>query len=100
MLSLGRHGAIRVTVIELIARPSVLCSQPQWRVHGTNGEWYQVTPRQLRPMPAPTDRHGNAIIASMRADALKLGPAQRGQTISPLRASSPPHSHSGRNCSG
>lgn len=82
MLSLGaRKGSVRVTVIELFTAAgyrtydgSVTIAQPQWRCQDSGGRWHIATPRKLQPMPAPTDRHGNAILASMRADALKLAP--------------------------
>ncbi len=75
MLSLsGRRGAVAVTVIR---RGTSI----HWECVDSSGRVYAATARQLRPMPAPTDRHGNAIVESMRADALKLAPGTAGQTI-------------------
>lgn len=89
MLSLGgRRGAVAVTVVELFTRAgyttydgSVTIAQAQWRCQDSLGRWHVATARKLQPMPAPTDRHGDLILASMRRDALKLAPAQPGQTI-------------------
>lgn len=76
LLTLGHRGAVAVTVLSLRwHRPAT------WLVRDSSGNQYNATARQLRPLPPPTDPHGDAILASMRADALKLAPAQPGHTI-------------------
>jgi len=85
MLSLGgRKGSIRVTVVELFTAAgyttydgSVTLRAAQWRCQDSSGQWHVVTARQLKPMPAPTDPHGDAILGSMRRDALRLVSSER-----------------------
>lgn len=89
MLSLGgRRGAVAVTVVELQRagnRVGSSASPDRWLCRDDSSDsfdrYHVATARQLRPLPLPVDRHGDAILASMRADALKLAPAQPGQTI-------------------
>lgn len=85
MLSLGRRGAVRVTVLELRSAEfskALGSSARLWAVQDSDARYHYVTTRQLRPMPPSkpdyTETHGG-IVFEYRT--LKCDAGRPGQTI-------------------
>lgn len=71
MLSLGRRrGAVAVTVLRRAQwepGDDGVSVGRYWLCEDSSERQHVVTARQLQPMPAPTDKHGNAISAAALA---------------------------------
>lgn len=60
MLSLGRRGAIRATVVRQRFAPGVVSARAFWTVTDSRGDEHTVSARELSPVPV-TDRAGNLL---------------------------------------
>lgn len=80
LLSLGHRGAVAVTVV-CQWRPE-RAGDVRWCVRDSSGVERTVTPRQLRPLPAPTvsTPEERAHYSSFAAK-LRVLESRRGQTI-------------------
>lgn len=88
LLSLGKRGAVRVTVVELLTAAgyrtydgAVAIGQPQWRCQDSSGRYHVATPRQLRPLPHVASQGELAAAYDAHlAQRLRVS-SERGQTI-------------------
>lgn len=80
MLSLGRRGAVRVTVRYQFTPERA--GDVRWSVIDSSGQHHVATPRQLRPMPhVACQRELAAAYDAHLARSLRAGASQPGQTI-------------------